>query len=237
MRDLTGPRISAIASGVGHAGNRRCVIGIQKRLDAGVAPEPQPWQCSGGSSGKDDQKRRVETAEIEEGAVRKPSRAVELDDIISSQIIGDDAEVIALALKIHLALEAILIEFIQLTDPSDQVYKMSFPAKTSALVASGVISAGDRAAFDLVNDFRNDFAHIFGHSVTLAQTLALARALERHGVDFSDSAGHYSEQQASEYYGGTIGILAEAGWCILFHAAHLLMEAGGRDIFSAPRSS
>lgn len=167
--------------------------------------------------------------------MRKPSRAVELDDIISSQIIGDDPELIALVLKIHLALEAILIEFIRLTDPSDKVYKLSFPAKTSALLSNGAISAGDRAAFELVNDFRNDFAHIFGHSVTLAQTLEFARALERHGVDFSDSAGHYNEQQAIEYYGGTLGILAEAGWCILFHAAHLLMEAGGRDIFSAPK--
>ena len=166
--------------------------------------------------------------------MRKPSRAVELEDIISSQIIGDDPEMIALVLKIHLALEAILIELLRLSDPSDKVYRMSFPAKTSALVASGTITASDRTAFDLLNDFRNDFAHIFGHKVTLTQTLSLARALEREGVDFSDSAGHYSEQQATEFYGGTLGILAETGWCTLFHAAQLLLEAGGRDIFSTP---
>ncbi len=165
--------------------------------------------------------------------MRRPSRAVELDDIISSQIVGDDPELIALVLKIHLALEAILIELLSLQDATDKIYKLSFPAKTSALVTSGAITLSDSAAFDLVNDFRNDFAHIFGHSVTLADTLGLARALERQGVDFSDSAGHYSEAQAIEYYGGTLGILAEVGWCILFHAAHLLMESGGRDIFSA----
>lgn len=165
--------------------------------------------------------------------MRKPSRSVELDDIISSQIIGDDPELIALALKIHLALEAILIEMLKTFDPSDKPYKLNFPGKTEALVGHGAISLDDQAAFDLFNDFRNDFAHIFGHSVSLSQTLALARALEAHGVDFSDSAGHYTDEQATEYYGGTIGILEEVGWCILFHAAHLLMEAGGRDIFSA----
>lgn len=165
--------------------------------------------------------------------MRKPSRAVELDDIISSQILGDDPEVIALVLKIHLALEAILIELLRLSDPSDKVYRLTFPAKTNALETEGLISSSDRAAFDCVNDFRNDFAHIFGHSVSLAETLALAHNIERRGVDFSDSAGHYSEKEATEYYGGILGILAEIGWCVLFHAAHLLMEAGGRDIFSA----
>lgn len=164
--------------------------------------------------------------------MRKPSRAVELDDIISSQILGDDPQIIALVLKAHLALEAILIELYKVRDPTDQVYKLSLPAKTSRLVDQGLITPSDKSAFDRFNDYRNDFAHIFGHKVTLAETLSLARDLEKLGVDFSDSAGHFSEAQATEFYGGTLGILAEIGWCVLFHAAHLLTEAGGRDLFS-----
>lgn len=165
--------------------------------------------------------------------MRKPSRAVELDDIISSQIIGDDPEVVALVLKTHLALEALLIEMIRLTRSDDKLYRLNFPDKSKWLVDHGVMSASDKAAFDRFNDFRNDIAHIFGHTITLADALKLARDLEADGVDFSDSAGHYSEGEAEEYYGGTEGVLAEIGWCILYHASFLLMEAGGRDIFGS----
>ena len=84
-----------------------------------------------------------------------------------------------------------------------------------------------------MNDFRNDFAHVFGHRVTVAEVLRLARDLEEFGIDFSDSAGHYSEADAMQYYGGLLGILSEVGWCFLYEAAFILMENGGRDIFSA----
>ena len=163
--------------------------------------------------------------------MRKPSRSVELDDISSGQIIGDDTEVIATILKTHLALEAMLIEQLRLSRGDDTIYKRSFPSKTEAIVAAGTITASDKSAFDRFNDFRNDIAHIFGHSITLSDALKLARELEAYGVDFSDSVGHYNEDQATEYYGGTVGILTEIGWCILFHAAHILLESGGRNIF------
>jgi len=163
--------------------------------------------------------------------MRKPSRAVELDDIISSQIIGDDPEIVSLVLKTHLALEALLIEMIRITRSDDKLYHLSFPDKSKWLVDNAVIDADSKAAFDRFNNFRNDIAHIFGHKITLADALKLACDLEADGVDFSDSAGHYSEAQAEEYYDGTEGILAEIGWCILFHASYLMLEAGGRDIF------
>ncbi|AYM60895.1 hypothetical protein [Agrobacterium fabrum] len=166
--------------------------------------------------------------------MRKPSRKVELDDIIAGQILGEDPDVIALVMKIHLALEALLIEMMRAFSTDDKIYKLSFPTKTEALEKHGLIGNTDRAAFDRFNDFRNDFAHIFAHQVTLAGVLCLARDLEAQGVDFSDSVGHYSEAQASEYYGGRLGVLEEVGWCILFHASHTLCEAGGRNIFSAP---
>ncbi|GGD81008.1 hypothetical protein [Rhizobium anhuiense] len=165
--------------------------------------------------------------------MRKPSRDVELDDIIAGQILGDDPDVIALAMKIHLALEALLIQILLTFRADDKIYKLHFPAKTEVLEKQGLISSADRAAFDRFNDFRGDFAHIFAHRVTLADALALARDLEAQGVDFSDSVGHYSEAQASEYYGGMLGVLEEVGWCILFHASRALSVARGRDIFSA----
>lgn len=165
--------------------------------------------------------------------MRKPSRAVELDDIISSQIIGDDPEIVSAVLNTHLALEAILIEALDLLQAGDKAIKSSFPAKTQWLTDQGVIGADDKAAFDRFNDFRNDMAHIFGHQITLADVLALARELEALGIDFSDSVGHYTEAEATEYYDGIIGVLAEIGWCVLFEAAYLLQQAGGRDIFAA----
>lgn len=163
--------------------------------------------------------------------MRKPSRSVELDDIISNQIIGDDPEVIALVMKTHLALEAILIEIIRTFRTDDKIYKLSFPAKADLLETEGKIGPSEKDAFIRYNDFRNDFAHIFGHRVTLSDALELARNLESDGIDFSDSVGHYSEEQAEEYYGGLLGVLEEIGWCILYDAAYILSDRGGRDMF------
>lgn len=165
--------------------------------------------------------------------MRKPSRAVELDDIISSEIIGDHPNVVAIILKTHLALEALLIEMIRMSRSDDKLYKLSFADKTNWLVANHVIDTTDKVAFDRFNDFRNDIAHIFGHTTSLGDVLKLACDLEADGIEFSDSAGHYSEVEAEEFYGGTEGILAEIGWCILAHAGFLLHQAGGRDIFGA----
>jgi len=165
--------------------------------------------------------------------MRRPSRQVELEDIISGQILGNDPDVIALVMKVHLALEALLIEMITTFRTDDKIYKLSFPGKTELLHKQGLISASDQAAYDRFNDFRNDFAHIFGHEVTLSDALELARDLEAHGVDFSDSVGHYAPAQAEEHYGGMLGVLSEIGWCILFHAAYGLSEAGGRDVMTA----
>ena len=162
--------------------------------------------------------------------MRKPSRQVQLDDIISEQILGDDPDVIALVMKIHLALEAILIELISRVRSDDKIFRLVFPAKTELLEKLGLIQTSDRAAFDRFNDFRNDFAHIFGHRVSLEDALALARDLEDCGIDFSDSVGHYSLADATRNYGGMLGVLEEVGWCILFHAGYLLVEAGGRSI-------
>lgn len=163
--------------------------------------------------------------------MRKPSRDVSLDDIIAGQILGEDGNVVALVMKIHLALEALMIEMIQCRDASNAVYRLSFPAKAQRLADEGLVTEGDKQAFLTFNDFRNDFAHIFGHEIGLSDTLALARKLEDSGVDFSDSVGRYTEAQAESYYGGLYGVLEEIGWCVLFHAAFLLSEAGGRNIF------
>lgn len=34
-------------------------------------------------------------------------------------------------------------------------------------------------------------------------------------------------------YGGELGVLAEILWCLSFEVAHAMMDAGGRDLFSA----
>ena len=165
--------------------------------------------------------------------MRKPSRAVELEDIISSQIIGDDPEIVSIVVNTHLALEAILIEALELLQADKKAIPTSFPAKTEWLKTYSAIGIDDKEAFDRFNDFRNDLAHIFAHKITLEDVLALARELEALGVDFSDSVGDYSAEEASAHYDGIIGVLAEIGWSMLFQAAWLLREAGGRDIFRA----
>ncbi|MGX7742329.1 hypothetical protein [Rhodopseudomonas parapalustris] len=164
--------------------------------------------------------------------MRKPRRDVRLDDIITGQILGADSEVLALVLKIHLALEAILLEMMKMYRSDDGIYRLSFPHKTDELQRRGYILVIDKSALDRFNEFRNDFAHIFGHEVVLSDAMALARDLESSGIDFSDSVGRYTDDEATEYYGGLFGVLEEVGWCILSHAAFVLSERGGRDLFS-----
>ena len=165
--------------------------------------------------------------------MRSPLRLVELNDIISSEILRDGDEALALILRVHLALEALLIEALYLNAPPAIRIPRSFPDKTKELSEKQLLSGDDEIAFNRFNDFRNDVAHTFGHVVTIRMVLDLARHLEDLGVDFSDSVGRVSEQEALTEWGGVVGILAEIGWCLLFHAGWRLSEAGGRDIFSA----
>lgn len=164
--------------------------------------------------------------------VRRASRRVELEDILSSRFFGEDDPLVGIVVRTHLALECMLVELIEMTDQTFPAWKRPFPEKTGKLLKEGVIRPADKNAFDAYNDLRNDFAHIFSHKVTLSEILASARKLESFGVDFSDSVGRYSEAEAEEYYDGEIGVMAEISWCILFHAAYLLGERGGRQIFS-----
>jgi len=157
--------------------------------------------------------------------------------MIAGQILGANSDVLALVLKIHLALETILIEMLKMYRSDDRIYRFSFPQKTEELAANNCITDSDKVAFDRFNDFRNDFAHIFGHAVAISDARALARDLESIGVEFSDSVGHYSDAEATEYYGGLFGVLEEVGWCVLYHAAFILTENGGRDIFSDSEES
>jgi uncharacterized protein YutE (UPF0331/DUF86 family) len=145
----------------------------------------------------------------------------------------DGDEALALILKVHLALEALLIEALHLNADATVPIPRSFPDKTKKLVEKQLLRSDDEAAFNRFNEFRNDIAHTFGHIVTVKTVLELARYLEDHGIDFSDSIGFVSEEVADNEYDGVIGVLAEIGWCLLFHAGMRLSDAGGRDIFSA----
>ncbi len=120
---------------------------------------------------------------------RRPSREVELDDIIWHGVLDGADNAIDVLLKIHLALDAILIEFIEPSQNSDDFLRWSFPKKTKYLAELGRILPTDKQAFDKLNDFRNDAAHIFGHQLTVATALKLARELEALGVDFSELYG------------------------------------------------
>jgi len=165
--------------------------------------------------------------------VRSPTRLVQLNDIMSSEILKDGDEALALILKVHLALEALLIEALHLNADATVPIPRSFPEKTKKLVEKQLLRSHDETAFNRFNEFRNDVAHTFGHVVSVKTVLELARYLEDHGIEFSDSIGCVSEEEAVTTYGGVIGVLAEIGWCLLFQAGFRLSEAGGRDIFSA----
>lgn len=163
---------------------------------------------------------------------RRPSREVDLDDIVWQGVLDGQDDAVDVILKIHLALEALLIEMIEVQEPQSRPWEWSFPRKLGFLVDKEVLTDNDRKAFTLVNDARNDIAHIFGHRFNISSALSLIANLESEGVDFSDSPANYDEEKAAEYYDGLRGILADMGWNVLSHAGWLLAESGGRDVFS-----
>ena len=165
--------------------------------------------------------------------MRKAKRSVAFDDILSSNFYAPDTNtLIDPILRGHLILEAIIVEIIQLTIPGDIAWSWNFPTKTKYLLDKNLISNKIKKGFDEINNLRNDFAHSFGFDVTSEYLLALARNLEDDcGIDFSDSIGHYSVAEALEYYDSINGILSEILWCVLFEAANILEENGGRDMF------
>jgi hypothetical protein len=165
--------------------------------------------------------------------MRKAKRSVAFDDILSSNFYAPDTNtLIDPILRGHLILEAIIVEIIQQSKAGDTAWNWNFPTKTKYLVDQNLISDEIKLAFDEINNLRNDFAHSFGFDVTPNYLLELARKLEDEcGVDFSDSIGHYSVEEALEYYESINGILSEILWCVLFEAANVLEENGGRDIF------
>lgn len=133
-------------------------------------------------------------------------------------------------LRGHLALEAMIVELIQTIDNTEDVWKWSFIKKTQFLLANDILSDSQKDAYDRFNQVRNDFAHIFDHSISNQELLALARELEGFGIEFSDSIGSYSEEEALEYYSDKEGIMSEIIWCLLFDVAFVLQENGGRSI-------
>lgn len=163
---------------------------------------------------------------------RKPARPVTMDDIMTSAFEPDPTSLLDPTLRGHLTIEALLIELIQLRRQDDKIYRMSFPDKADYLAAEGLIHDGLRDALVDFNEWRNDFAHIFGHQARFADVHALARQLETHCIDFSDSVGWQPAEEAARNYGGDLGVMAEILWCLSFEVAHAMMEAGGRDLFS-----
>lgn len=164
--------------------------------------------------------------------MRKAKRNVKFDDILSSNFYGSDrSSLIDPVLRGHLILEAIIVEIIQIHRPGDKAWKWNFSQKTQYLVDSNIIDLGIKTAFGRINNLRNDFAHSFGHIVTVEYLLGLARELESNGIAFSDSIVEDTAETALENYQDIEGILSEIIWCVLFEAANVLEEQGGRDIF------
>lgn len=162
----------------------------------------------------------------------KAARSVGLDDIISTAF-ADDGSLLGPTLKGHLAMQALLVELIQVREPGDSAWNLNFPGQTQKAVDLSLMPTHLKLALDRFNKFRNAFAHVFGHAVPVEDVHALARELEDYGVDFSDSVGNRPLHDALSDYDGDLGILQEILWCLCFEVAQALMEAGGRDVFSA----
>ncbi len=166
--------------------------------------------------------------------MRRPARSVTLDDIFSGILLNeDDPELITLVIKVHLALEAMLIELHQ-TKSSDKLefLRLNFPHKTRRLVKMDLLAMEDKRAFDRINDFRNDVAHVWGHRVDFERVGLLARALAGDGVDFDNDLGDLSDEDIYEFNVAPFNVFEKIGVGVLLHAAVILADADGRDLFA-----
>lgn len=147
--------------------------------------------------------------------MRRPARAVTLDDI-SGRILGnDDPDVLSVVIRTHLALEALLMELHRTEGVNDVFLRLPWPHKTARLVGMGLI----------------DFAHVFGHRVDLGDVSHLVCDLASNGVDFGEAFGDYSEEDLDLLYATPFRALEHVGCELLSHTAILLYAADGRDIF------
>lgn len=212
--------------------NRCCTAAYQKQTLTNMNASEQLMASPATSAQLAFDRCLQQTGEVSMKIPRRPSREVELDDIVWQGVLNGQDDAIDVILKIHLALEALLIEMIELQEPKLRPWEWSFPKKLKFLVSKGVLRDNDERAFGLVNDARNDIAHIFGHRLNVSSALYLIANLESEGIDFSDSPANYDEDTATEYYDGLRGIQADMGWNVLHHASWLLAESGGTDVFS-----
>ncbi len=165
------------------------------------------------------------------GKKRKPLREVELEDIITSALNDSENDVKDIVLKTQLALEALLIEHIQLLK-NDKSIPFQFPEKCEWLVKVGAISEGTAKCYLAFNKLRNDCIHLFGFQIDLPKLRELISSLQSNGIDFSDSPNNYCDDDALDYFEGVRGIASYIGWNLLEHQAVLLNLSGGRDIYA-----
>lgn len=165
--------------------------------------------------------------------MRKAARSVTLQDML--EIVSDRKadQILSATLKGHLALEALLMELIELKSQDTKIWKWSFPQKTQFLFDEDIISTSLKEALDKVNDFRNDYAHIFGHESDVPSVLNLAKNLAAGGVEFTDNFESLPQETAVAWYGDELGLLAEIFKHLLLDTASILEEIGGRDLLSA----
>ena len=170
-------------------------------------------------------------------AKRRAARLVELDDVIRIAFHDDteDDALIGPTLRGHLALEALMVEFLEFhqPNPTKDYWGWSFPDKADGLLQASLIENYHAEAFKAFNNFRNDLAHIFAKDVQAIDVHGFAGQLERLGIDFSDSLGKQRLSYAKEAYGGVRGILKEIIWCLLFELMQCMADKGARNLNAA----
>jgi hypothetical protein len=164
---------------------------------------------------------------------KKPNRSVQLEDTLYGEI-SAPRPWLSTTLVAHLTIEALIAELLHTVPNSGDPWKaQGFAAKAHRAVQFELIDQNLLDALLRFNSFRNQCAHVFDFRPDLVAVVQLAADMDRHGVDFSDSPANYAPDKAGEYFGGVEGILAYIGGNLAFEMAHLLLERGGRDVFSA----
>lgn len=127
----------------------------------------------------------------------------------------------------HLVIEAQLVELIQLKEPGDKAWRISFPQKVDKCIDLKLIHPNLKDGLLALNDMRNDFGHILGHSINYDDVFALLKTLAASGIEFSDDTIHLSRKESEEWYGFG-GAFTEIFGNVFMELGTCIHDNGGR---------
>lgn len=137
---------------------------------------------------------------------RKPKIEPTFDYHLSSAF--KDEEIMALVLKGHLVIEAMLGKILEKAGFGDEIWRWPFPTKVEKTIFNSSMPKWVGDICNDINDIRNDYCHSLGHEITFSEAYCHIQKWSSLGLEYTDET-IYSDRSESENIYGVEGIITE----------------------------